>query len=102
MDEVMRMHGRDAMNKKLINAVETDKPDVLFCFLFTNELKKRPSLTSLPKPGRKHLTGLQMTTGVSLFIPNIGINRETPVVICKPVKCFRPGFGSDVRDGLFF
>ncbi len=40
VDEVMQSVGRDEMNKKLIQKVEADKPDLLFCFLFTEELKK--------------------------------------------------------------
>lgn len=40
IDEEMTAHGRDSMNKRLIEKVELEKPDVLFCFLFTEEIKK--------------------------------------------------------------
>lgn len=40
MDEILVQVGRDEMNKQLIQRVETEKPDVLFCFLFTEEIKK--------------------------------------------------------------
>ncbi len=39
-DEVMTQVGRDEMNKRLIKKVEEEKPDLLFCFLFTEEIKK--------------------------------------------------------------
>ncbi len=39
-DEIMREHGRDRMNEMLIEAVGAWQPDVLFCFLFTEEIKK--------------------------------------------------------------
>ena len=40
IDEVMREHGRDGMNERLIQEVEAGQYDLLFCFLFTEELKK--------------------------------------------------------------
>lgn len=39
-DEIMQKDGRDAMNAQLIRTVEEQKPDLLFCFLFTEEIKK--------------------------------------------------------------
>ncbi len=39
-DEIMSRIGRDEMNNQLIKKVETEKPDLLFCFLFTDEIKK--------------------------------------------------------------
>jgi spore maturation protein CgeB len=40
VDEIMRQVGRKTMNQQLINIVEQKKPDLLFCFLFKDELKK--------------------------------------------------------------
>src|SRR5581483_6591751 len=40
VDEVMQAVGRDEMNRRLISIIESQKPDLLFCFLFTEELKK--------------------------------------------------------------
>src|SRR6185437_7660583 len=40
VDELMRVHGRDAMNQQLLDRVKQEKPDLLFCFLFSEELKK--------------------------------------------------------------
>jgi spore maturation protein CgeB len=40
MDEKMTEVGRDAVNAYLIKEVEDKKPDLLFCFLFTEEIKK--------------------------------------------------------------
>ena len=40
IDEVLKQYGRDAMNEKLISVVQETQPDLLFCFLFTDELKK--------------------------------------------------------------
>ncbi len=40
IDEVMREKGREAMNHALIRQVEDKQYDLLFCFLFTEELKK--------------------------------------------------------------
>ncbi len=40
VDEIMGTSGRDGMNKQLIGQVENQKPDLLFCFLFTEEIKK--------------------------------------------------------------
>ena len=40
MDEKMMEVGRDALNAQLIFEVEQKKPDLLFCFLFTEEIKK--------------------------------------------------------------
>jgi spore maturation protein CgeB len=40
IDEQMMAYGRDAMNQNLIKVVEETKPDLLFCFLLTEELKK--------------------------------------------------------------
>jgi len=39
-DEIMEKVGRDEMNRQLILKVKQDKPDLLFCFLFTEEIKK--------------------------------------------------------------
>ena len=40
MDGVMAECGRDEMNRRLIGRVQEIKPDLLFCFLFTEEVKK--------------------------------------------------------------
>ncbi len=40
IDERMQVLGRDAMNEELIDLVLDKKPDLLFCQLFTEELKK--------------------------------------------------------------
>jgi spore maturation protein CgeB len=40
VDERMTEVGRDALNAYLIKEVEDAKPDLLFCFLFTEEIKK--------------------------------------------------------------
>lgn len=40
VDEKMLEVGRDALNAKLIFEVEQKKPNLLFCFLFTEEIKK--------------------------------------------------------------
>ena len=40
MDEILVEVGRDEMNKQLILRVQESKPDLLFCFLFTEEIKK--------------------------------------------------------------
>ena len=40
IDENMQKFGRDEMNKKLIEEVQKVKPDLLFCVLFTEEIKK--------------------------------------------------------------
>lgn len=40
VDEKMFEIGRDELNARLIYEVEEKKPDLLFCFLFTEELKK--------------------------------------------------------------
>ncbi|MDE2311644.1 MAG: glycosyltransferase [Patescibacteria group bacterium] len=40
IDEKILEVGRDAMNPWLIKTVEESRPDLLFCFLFTEELKK--------------------------------------------------------------
>ena len=40
VDEQAWALGRDDMNKKLIEKVEETKPDLLFCYLLTEELKK--------------------------------------------------------------
>jgi len=40
VDEIMEREGRDAMNQQLIKTVSQTKPDLLFCFLFTEEIKK--------------------------------------------------------------
>ncbi|MBI5530084.1 MAG: glycosyltransferase [Candidatus Doudnabacteria bacterium] len=39
-DEIMAQVGREEMNNQLIRRVEVEKPDLLFCFLFTDEIKK--------------------------------------------------------------
>ncbi len=39
-DEIMHARGRDAMNEELEQAVQKHKPDILFCVLQTEELKK--------------------------------------------------------------
>ncbi len=40
IDEQLIRLGRDGMNNDLIKTVQEQKPDLLFCFLFTEELKK--------------------------------------------------------------
>jgi spore maturation protein CgeB len=40
-DEVMRKHGRDDMNRQLLDAVTRVKTDVCFFMLFTDEIKKQ-------------------------------------------------------------
>lgn len=40
VDEVMLSSNRDEMNKKLIKKVEETKPDLLFCYLLSEEIKK--------------------------------------------------------------
>lgn len=40
VDEVMQNSGRDEMNRLLIEKVEQTKPDLLFCYLLSEELKK--------------------------------------------------------------
>lgn len=40
IDEVMQKVGRDEMNNLLIKQVQENKYDLLFCFLFTEEIKK--------------------------------------------------------------
>lgn len=40
VDEQMLSVGRDEMNKKLISVVEETKPDLLFCYMLSEELKK--------------------------------------------------------------
>lgn len=40
MDEILLQVGREEMNARLIRTVEEKKPDLLFCFLFTEEIKK--------------------------------------------------------------
>jgi spore maturation protein CgeB len=40
-DEVMRKHGRDDMNRQLLDAVTRAKADVCFFMLFTDEIKKQ-------------------------------------------------------------
>jgi len=40
IDEKIEAGGREKMNEELIKLVQIQKPDVLFCFLFTEELKK--------------------------------------------------------------
>jgi spore maturation protein CgeB len=40
IDEIMRGVGRDEMNNLLIHQVQEQQYDLLFCFLFTEELKK--------------------------------------------------------------
>jgi spore maturation protein CgeB len=39
-DEVMAEKGRDEMNRLLLQTVKETRPDLLFCFLFTEEIKK--------------------------------------------------------------
>jgi spore maturation protein CgeB len=39
-DEIMLEVGRDKMNQKLLQTVETEKPDLCFFFLFDDEIKK--------------------------------------------------------------
>lgn len=41
MDEIMQTVGRDEMNQRLIQRVKETKPDLLFCVLFTEEIKKQ-------------------------------------------------------------
>jgi spore maturation protein CgeB len=40
LDEEIHTYGRDTANERLIQRVQEEKPDLLFCFLFTEELKK--------------------------------------------------------------
>jgi spore maturation protein CgeB len=40
IDEKIQELGREAANQLLVKTVKETKPDLLFCFLFTNELKK--------------------------------------------------------------
>lgn len=40
LDEALRPERRDAVNERLIRLVQETQPDVLFCQLFTEELKK--------------------------------------------------------------
>lgn len=40
MDEKIIEMGRDVVDAELIKTVEETQPDLLFCFLFTNEIKK--------------------------------------------------------------
>jgi len=40
IDEQLLQYGRDTMNELLIKHVQEQRPDILFCFLFTEELKK--------------------------------------------------------------
>lgn len=40
IDELLEQNGRDKMNELLIKQVQEQRPDLLFCFLFTEELKK--------------------------------------------------------------
>lgn len=40
IDEIMQSEGREEMNRRLISRVQETKPDLLFCFLFTEELEK--------------------------------------------------------------
>jgi spore maturation protein CgeB len=39
-DEILQQAGRNGMNEQLIRKVEETRPDLLFCFLLTEELKK--------------------------------------------------------------
>lgn len=39
-DEIMQKYGREEMNRKLIEAVEIERPDFCFFFLFTDEIDK--------------------------------------------------------------
>lgn len=41
VDEIMKKFGRDEMNTQLIRQVEEKQPDLLFCLLFTEEIKKQ-------------------------------------------------------------
>lgn len=52
-DEKTMEAGRDVMNPWLIKTVEETKPDLLFCFLFTNELKKETIDYITKKTGTK-------------------------------------------------
>lgn len=40
VDEEIMANGRDFMNEKLIRTVEETKPDLLFCYLLSEEIKK--------------------------------------------------------------
>jgi len=40
-DEIMHKHGREGMNKQLLETVNTVEPDICFFFLFTDEIKKQ-------------------------------------------------------------
>ncbi|MCL5666500.1 MAG: glycosyltransferase [Patescibacteria group bacterium] len=53
IDELMRQAGRDEMNRQLIRKVQEEKPDLLFCFLFTEELKKETIAYITRKTGTK-------------------------------------------------
>ena len=39
-DEILNDFGREAMNKKLLETVEAERPDICFFFLFNDEIKK--------------------------------------------------------------
>jgi spore maturation protein CgeB len=39
-DEIMRALGKDAMNKRLLEIVEKERPELCFFFIFTDEIKK--------------------------------------------------------------
>src|ERR1700688_3422588 len=41
VDERLAAVGRDLMNRELVEKVNELKPNLLFCFLFTEELKKQ-------------------------------------------------------------
>src|ERR1700722_18979873 len=40
VDEQTLAFGRDEMNRRLLATIEATKPDLLFCFLLSDELKK--------------------------------------------------------------
>jgi len=53
VDETMQAVGRDEMNAQLISKVEETKPDLLFCFLLTEELEKETIEYITRKTGTK-------------------------------------------------
>ncbi len=53
LDEVMHAVGRDAMNAKLLERVEEEKPDICFFSLFAEEIKKETIRTITETSGAK-------------------------------------------------
>ena len=52
-DDGLNIGKRDTMNQRLMQAVQEQKPDLLFCFLFTEELKKETIERITKKTGTK-------------------------------------------------